>query len=96
MYDYIPNKDEIIKKKKDKYFYLFKEANKITIKEIWKPISELVKSSREIENNVNSKHLYIKDYSWTNIHAWIKEFDCYLNLKIKRDILLVIRLYQRI
>ena len=34
MYDYIPNKAEIIKKKKDKYFQLFKEANKIAIKEI--------------------------------------------------------------
>ena len=32
MYDYIPNRDKIIKNEKEKYFKLFQEAIKTTIK----------------------------------------------------------------
>ena len=87
MYDYIPNRDEVIKKEKEKYFKLFQEASKTTIKRVWGSILELVKSSNEIEDNSISKHRYIKNYSWSNITSWIKIFDNHLKAENKENII---------
>ena len=84
MYDYIPNRDEVIKK--EKYFKLFQEAIKTTIKSARRSILELVKSTNKIEDNSILKHRYIKGYSCSNITSWMKIFDNHLKAENKGKI----------
>ena len=90
MYGYNSIRDEIIKNEKEKYFTLFQEVIKTTIKRNWRSILELVKSSNEIEDNSILKHCYIKGYSCSNFTSWIKIFENHLKAENKKKTLFLV------
>ena len=72
LYEYIPNKAELIEKNISKFKNLFKEANEIGIQDMWWAISEIIKSSRNNQDDIQLSGFQIKDYSWNNVGNWVK------------------------